>query len=219
METNIYDPKYVYTQIFGQKMAGHTQHWPDIDLDELKQINEDCIGWIHLDDSPVNYPVVRGHLDKGYYYTHNFSCEPETVHGAVFMYFMHEGQIRDTNTFFSAHHMRDWSMFRAILEYYQNPSFLDGHRTIDLIINGVRYDADVFAAYSLHMQNDKAMAYKYRFRNEAEFNEWISWIKARNVLNSGIDPCFADKLVTFNTCIVSDGFHQCHVVAVLREKQ
>ena len=87
-----YDPAYIYRSIFGSKMKGHRQAWPDIDLPELQSINPDCVGWIHMDACPVNYPVVKQHFDRGYYLTHNFSGE-ESVHGQVVLDFHHGGQM------------------------------------------------------------------------------------------------------------------------------
>ena len=62
-----YDPAYIYRSIYGSKMKGHRQVWPDIDLSELCSINPDCVGWIHVDGCPVNYPVVKQHFDRSYY--------------------------------------------------------------------------------------------------------------------------------------------------------
>lgn len=53
-----YDPAYIYRSIFGTKMSGRRQVWLFIALDKLKAINPDCVGWVHMDGSPVNYPVV-----------------------------------------------------------------------------------------------------------------------------------------------------------------
>lgn len=87
-----YDPAYIFRSIFGSKMKGHWQTWLFIDVDELRQINPDCVGWIHMDASPIDYPVVKQRFDRGYYLTHNFSGE-ESVHGQVVMDFMHGAQI------------------------------------------------------------------------------------------------------------------------------
>ena len=81
-QVDLYDPAYIYRSIFGSKMKGHRQTWPLIDLSELQSINPDCVGWIHIDGCPVNYPVVKQHFDRSYYLTHNFSGE-ESVHGQV----------------------------------------------------------------------------------------------------------------------------------------
>lgn len=47
-QIDLYDPAYIYRSIFGNKMKGHRQTWPSIDLSELQSINPDCVGWIHM---------------------------------------------------------------------------------------------------------------------------------------------------------------------------
>ena len=81
--------------------------WPFIHLDELKQVNPDCVGWIHMEGSPINYPVVKQHFDRSYYLAHNFSGE-ESVHGRVSMDFRHGGRMGERTTVLHAHHMKDW---------------------------------------------------------------------------------------------------------------
>lgn len=59
-EETEYSPSYIYRQIFGSLMRGHHQSWPDIHLDELRLISPGTVGRIHMEGSPINYPVVRG---------------------------------------------------------------------------------------------------------------------------------------------------------------
>ena len=88
--------------------------WPSIDLVELRSINPDGVGWIHMDGSPIDYPVVKQRFERSYTLTHNFSGE-ESVHGHVAMDFALGGRMGERTTILHAHHMKDWSMFKAIV--------------------------------------------------------------------------------------------------------
>ena len=129
-----YDPREIYRSIFGEKMRGHGQKWPRIDLAELRAINPETVGWIYMPLSPISYPVVKERRDPRYYLTHNFSGEP-SIHGAICMDFRHGGVMPPYCTFFHGHHMKDWSMFMSIVEL-ANPPFLRSIRASSFFWTG-----------------------------------------------------------------------------------
>lgn len=90
----------------------------------LQEINPDCIGWIQIPDTGLDYPVV--YRDNQYYLTHNFINEKASA-GAVFLDEScdPDGDIR----LLHGHHMKDGSMF-GILKKYKKADFRDTHREI-----------------------------------------------------------------------------------------
>jgi sortase B len=83
-------------------------------VDLLQSINPDCVGWIHMDGCPLNYPVVQQRFDRDYYLTRNFSGE-ESARGQVALGFPHGRRMGDRTTVLTAHHMKDCSMFMSIV--------------------------------------------------------------------------------------------------------
>lgn len=90
----------------------------------LQEINPDCVGWIQIPDTGLDYPVV--YRDNQYYLTHNFMNEKASA-GAVFLDEScdPDGDIR----LLHGHHMKDGSMF-GILKKYKKADFRDAHREI-----------------------------------------------------------------------------------------
>ena len=191
-----YDPAYIYRSIFGSKMEGHRQVWPSIDLDELKQINPDCVGWIHMDASPINYPVVKQRFDGGYNLTHNFSGE-ESVHGQVAMDFMLGGLMGERTTVLYAHHMKDWSMFKAIVSL-DDPDYLSTHQTVELIHEGARYTAR-WAAGMLYDSADPWLI-RTRFSDDADYAVWLDRVLSESTLSVPFSATPDDRLLVCNTC-------------------
>ena len=204
-----YDPAYIYRSIFGSKMSGHRQVWPDIHLDDLKRINSDCVGWVHMDGSPLNYPVVKQHLDRGYYLTHNFSGE-ESVHGQVAMDFMHGGLMGERTTVLHAHHMKDWSMFKAIVSL-EDPGYLAAHPTVELICEGVRHTARWFAG--VNYQARDPWPERTRFAGDDDFKTWLARIMSENIVPAGVKPPAGARLLVCCTC--SDDYPPCDTYAAL----
>ena len=191
-----YDPTYIYRSIFGSKMRGHRQVWPRIDLAELRTINPDCVGWIHMDRSPINYPVVMQRFDRDHYLTHNFSGE-ESVHGQVAMDFMHGGKMGDRTTILHAHHMRDWSMFKAVVSL-EEPGYLAAHPTVEFVHGDTRYVAR-WAAGVNYVASEFWLE-RTRFADDAEFEAWLARIAAENIVPSDVRLSVDARLLVCCTC-------------------
>lgn len=204
-----YDPTNIYRSIFGSKMTGHQQLWPDIDLGELKSINPDCVGWIHMGASPISYPVVKQHFDWSYYLTHNFSGE-ESIHGQVSMDFRHGGHMGERTTVLSAHHMRDWSMFKAIVSL-EDPDYLAAHPFVELIHENARYTARWFAG--VNYQASDPWPKRIRFADDADFEAWLARVLSESIVPADVHPSACDRLLVCNTC--SDDYPPCDTYAAL----
>ena len=204
-----YDPAYIYRSIFGNKMKGHRQVWPFIDLEELKAVNPDCVGWIHMDGCPINYPVVKQHFDRNYYLTHNFSGE-ESVHGQVCMDFRHGGHMGERTTVLYAHHMKDWSMFKAIVSL-EDPDYLAAHPVVELIHENVRYAARWFAGVN-YLSTDP-WPERIHFADDADFEAWLERILSENIVPADLRPTDDDRLLVCCTC--SDDYPPCDSYAAL----
>ena len=204
-----YDPAFIYRSIFGNKMKGHRQVWPSIDLDELKSVNPDCVGWIHMGGSPINYPVVKQRFDQAYNLTHNFSGE-ESTHGQVALDFMLGGQMGARTTVLHAHHMKDWSMFKAIVSL-EEPDYLASHPTVELIHENTRYIASWVAGVN-YLSSDP-WPERTRFADDADFQAWLARATSESIVPADAQPPVDARLLVCCTC--SDNYPPCDAFAAL----
>ena len=191
-----YNPAYIFRSIFGSKMRGHWQTWPFIDLDELRSVNPDCVGWVHMDGSPIDYPVVKQRFDRGYALTHNFSGE-ESAHGQVSMDFTLGGRMGERTTVLHAHHMKDWSMFKAIVSL-EEPEYLAAHPRVELIHEGARYTARWFA--SLLYRKSDPWPERTRFADDADYEAWLARVMAASAVPADARPAAGARLLVCCTC-------------------
>ena len=97
--------------------------------------NSECIGWICIEGTAVNYPVMHTPNDPQKYLRKNFEGK-YSVSGVPFLDYR---CTLDTNLILYGHNMKDGTMF-SDLKKYLDKSFREQHPVIELeTANGVRY--------------------------------------------------------------------------------
>ena len=96
-----------------------------IDFDALKSVNDDMIGWLTLEDTVIDYPVVKG-KDNEYYLNHLYTGEWNSL-GTLFIDHRNGDLFNDQISVIYGHSMLNGSMF-FILERYKNQSFYEEHK-------------------------------------------------------------------------------------------
>ena len=87
----------------------------DFDYDSLLAINSDCIGWIRIDGTDIDYPVVQA-ADNSFYLHHNFNQE-SAICGAIFMDYRNDIDLAREHLILYGHQMKDGSMFKELNGY------------------------------------------------------------------------------------------------------
>lgn len=188
--TDPYDPAHIFMSIFGSKMKGHWQNWPDIDLEELRKVNPATVGWVHMDGTPIDYPVVGTELSRTWCLTRNFSGEPSS-HGMIRLTCMPE----TGDLLLYGHHMRDTTMFMKLNEIRASGSF-HAHPLMELYYDGIRYTARWFAALLL----DRDAVLMPNPTDPEEREEWLRGIRSRSVCASDIRVSAEDRILCCATC-------------------
>ena len=95
------------------------------DFDTLKKENPDTIGWIHIPDTKISYPIVQG-TDNDFYLKHDFNGEA-SVAGSIYLDYESEGDFEGRNNILYGHNMKNGSMFKDIVRY-KDPSYFKEHQ-------------------------------------------------------------------------------------------
>ena len=167
---------------------------PIIDFDELSVINGDVVAWIRLDDSEIDYPVVRGE-NNDYYLNHLFNHQYNSS-GCIFLDYRNHVDFSDKNSVIYGHHMKNGSMFAGITKY-KNQAFYDEHPVFHLYTPQANYEIEIFAGYVADVRDN---AWDVDFIDEADFSGWIDEQIQKSMFHSDVTPSAKDKIVTLSTC-------------------
>ena len=167
---------------------------PAIDFDELKKINDDCVAWIYIEDTDINYPIVQG-SDNSYYLKHLIDGKWNSS-GSIFMDSRVSADISDRHSIIYGHHMKNGTMFSRLTKYKEQEYF-DEHPEGWLITPEDTYRIEFFAGY---VANVKSVAWDLEFESDADFETWIKEAQKQSWFTSPFSPAVTDRILTLSTC-------------------
>ena len=178
------------------------------------QKNPDLVGWMTIDGTPINYPVMQT-PDRVDYYLHRNFEKKESSHGCLYVRESCDVFAPSDNLTIYGHHMKDGSMF-ASLDEYRKMEFWEEYPEIQFDTLYARQTYTIFAVFKTTASVGEGFSY-HRFEDaedEAEFNEFVSTCKKLSFYDTGITPEYGDKMITLSTCEYSQDNGRLVVVAV-----
>jgi len=184
-------------------LVDDTVETPDIlpEYTLLHQKNQRLIGWVKIDDTVVDYPVMQT-VNNEYYLDHNFNQE-EDRNGSIFMDYQCDVVKGCDNIILYGHHMRSGKMF-GTLNKYSSESYYEAHPVIqfDTIYEKGTYQVMYVFRSKVYSEEDVTFKY-YQFINaasEKEFNSAMNEMAALSLYDTGVTASYGDKLLTLSTC-------------------
>lgn len=182
---------------------------------ELYAQNSDFIGWIRIDGTGIDYPVMQSKDDPDFYLKHNFSKEYSRF-GIPYM--QENCGLSSDNIIIYGHNIKSKSMFNELTEY-KDKDFYSAHKYITFDTLNEQRTYEVVAAFKTVAYSDRGFKY-YDFVNantEEEFDTFIERCKALSFYDTGLTAEYGDKLLTLSTCEYSQENGRLAVVAKLIE--
>ncbi len=171
-----------------------------IDLKDLYALNNDLVGWIKIDGTNINYPVMQ---NEDYYLRRNV-YKNYSYYGTPYLAKYCDVNTSD-NLVIYGHHIKNNSMFGE-LENYKKESFYKEHRFIkfytfqnDLTIE---HNYEIIAVFKTVVYSENEFKY-YLFNNakdSEDFNNYVSKVKKLQLYETGKTANYGDKLITLSTC-------------------
>ena len=181
------------------------------DLAALQAENSDCVGWLTIPDTTVDYPVVWTPADPEHYLRRDF-YDSYASGGTPFLDGRNDAQAEGQNLIVYGHNMLDGSMFKPVLQYL-TPNFQVTHEGIYLELNGTRHHYQVIAALET---NTRSPVYTYTgLSGSTEMEDF----RAMLLEETGLDAIpQTEGYLTLSTCNNQGGNSRVLVIAVLVEE-
>ena len=176
---------------------------PDV-LDKYKTLyekNKKLIGWLKIDDTIIDYPVMQTSNNE-YYLDHNFNQEYDK-NGSLFLDCDCSIYPRSTNLIIYGHHMKSGQMFGG-LQKYAKESYYQEHSIIqfDSIYEEATYQ--VMYVFRSQVYNEDDIVFKYyqfiEANSETEFNSYMQEMARISLYDTGVTASYGDSLLTLSTC-------------------
>lgn len=170
-----------------------------INFDYLRGENADIIGWIVVDGTLIDYPILYDTTYNYYYLNHNYEGTT-TGYGSVFVLGENAGDFTDFNTVAYGHNMLDGRMF-AQLHRFRDKNFFDSHGQIIVYTPERQLTYQVFAAYR---RDNLDIIANTDYSTKELIDEYIESIYAQTDLalfNPEYKVTSSDRIITLSTCI------------------
>lgn len=161
--------------------------------------NSDFVGWLSVDGTQINYPVMQTPNDPDYYLKRNFQKQ-HSNYGTPYVQENCAIGLSD-NIVIYGHNMRDGSMFAGLCKY-ADEDFYKAHRTIRFDTLSGYGEYEIVAVFKTEAYTEDGFKY-YHFVNadsRADFEAFIGECKKLSAYDTGVDAEYGDKLLTLSTC-------------------
>ncbi len=163
------------------------------EFDKLHAINEDIVGWVEIDGTKINYPILQA-PNNDYYLTRNYKHETSRA-GSIFMDYRNQLK-EEKNMILYGHRMKDESMFQQLTKY-ENENFLKEHQEILFDTLYESFDAEVFSVYYTTTDFDYIQT---EFESLGEYQALLKEIQEKSLHETDIEIKQDDRILTLSTC-------------------
>lgn len=184
-------------------------------MEEVYTLNEDSAGWIKIDGTVIDYPVMQTPEDEEYYLYRDFNgrysaygcilADTDSVIGtgtAANDYT--DGTRPSTNIILHGHNMKNGTMF-GNLDKYRDQSYEKSHPIIKFssLYEDREYEICAVFLSQIYRKSQTDVFKYYKFFNaqtEDEFNDFYDNIKKLAMYDTGVTASYGDEFITLSVC-------------------
>ena len=171
----------------------------EVDFSNLLKINDDIIGWIYMEDTVVNYPLLQG--ENNLYYLDKTLYKKYLASGSIYLDCDNEPDFSDAHSIIFGHNMKNHTMFGDLSDL-RDEDYLKEHPYVDLILtDGTWMRYEICSMYRAHVEDGTFRAPLNKAKNFKPFMELIT--EKNMYADSELDlPVVQedDKVLTLSTC-------------------
>lgn len=177
----------------------------------LRELSEDAVAWITIDDTGIDYPIMQGRSNDEYINKDPYG--QYSLSGSIFLDSRNDRYFGDEYSLVYGHHMEYGAMFGA-LDNYKDPQYFNEHRTGTLISEGgAAYHITLFS--KAMVQADDPVVFVPDERSRAEVLDYLkNHADIYLPQDAGRD---SDHLIALSTCQSAENIERLVIFGVLSE--
>lgn len=191
----VYNGAFLSSDLLQYKPAAGGDPDSNPTLNELQAVNPDVCGWLTIDNTHIDYPVVIGSDDMEYV---NKDVYGEfSLSGSIFLDSESARDLSDSYTLVYGHHMDNGAMFGDVVEFV-NTQFFDQHQTGTLYLPDATYHIQIFAC----VQTDAfdSIIYNPKAQPQGDVSELLNYVDQNAVQSRYIGVGPEDQIIGLSTC-------------------
>lgn len=172
-----------------------------INFKSLQKKNSDIIGWIRVDGTRIDYPILQSGdgTVESFYLDHNPDRERHRA-GSIYIQKMNAPSFLDPNTVVYGHYMANGSMF-ADLHQFRKEAFFAENDTITVYTPDHIYTYRIYAAFVF---DDRHILNSYDFHIDEGYEQFLAVTRdpptMRRQMREGVEVTTDDRIITLSTC-------------------
>ena len=178
-----------------------------VDFLQLKEVNEDIVGWIYLEAIPsISYPIVQGE-DNDYYLKHTVEGKRNSS-ASIFIDYRNMSDFSQANTIVYGHNMKNQSMF-GLLKQYKKAETCASSPYIWILTPQGEYRYEIF---SVREVGDRDDVYSHLDFQAEELKAYMEQMQSHSIVPFTHTFDGTEKMITLSTC-TSKATKRCVVQA------
>ncbi|MCR4922480.1 MAG: class B sortase [Lachnospiraceae bacterium] len=210
--------EYPKLDLSDYKKNGDQAYAEKVMLPEIKEYydkNNDVAGWLKIDDTVINYPVMQTMQDEEFYIDKNIDKKyssagslimdtDSTIGSGTLANGYRDGSAPSTNLIIHGHNMKNGSMFGS-LDKWRDKEYCKSHNIIKFssLYEEREYEiVSVFLSQVYYKNQDDVFKYYNFFKadNKKEFDDFYINIKRLALYDTGVTAKYGDEFITLSVC-------------------
>lgn len=170
-------------------------------FNELKKKNKDTVGWIKVEGTNINYPVVQT-INNDYYLNHSYD-KTNNKAGWVFADYRNNLNDFDKNTIIYGHGRVDTTMFGSLKNILKSSWY--NNKNNHIIKFSTPSENTLWQVFSVYTTEAESYYITTKFPSNNDFLDFVNTLKKRSNVDFSAIPNANDKILTLSTCKDSKG--------------
>lgn len=167
-----------------------------VNFDELLAKNNDTVGWINVNNTNINYPVVQtsnndDYIAKAFDGTKNQA-------GWIFADYRNNMKDFDKNTIIYGHSRLNQTMFGTLLNIMNKSWYTNKYNHV--IKFSTPYENTMWQIFSVYKIEPESYYLTTNFNSDNEYLTFLNTLKSRSIYNFNAEINESDKIITLSTC-------------------